>query len=127
MKRRLSIYGNKGLLSTKKQDLVAPKILPYEEPALRKVAAKVESVVKYKSHVTLIDASGIEEPEEWPLTPLDRAIGAIGSIPLKWGAPRILVLPKHLEQKVRQGYEPHAEWRLWRWRFDPKTDLAIFV
>lgn len=46
---------------------------------------------------------------------------------LRWGAPRVIVLDtgfyNALGDDLRQ--EPFAAARLWRYKFDPKTDLAI--
>lgn len=48
-------------------------------------------------------------------------------LPLRWGSPRILVMSGgfkyHLGEKLDQ--EPFRAARLWRYQFDPKTDLAI--
>jgi len=48
-------------------------------------------------------------------------------VPLRWGSPRILVLSggfkHHLGEKLDQ--EPFRAARLWRYKWDPQTDLAI--
>ena len=48
-------------------------------------------------------------------------------VPLRWGSPRVLVLSggfyHHLGSKLDQ--EPFRAARLWRYQFDPKTDLCI--
>jgi len=48
-------------------------------------------------------------------------------VPLRWGAPRILVLDrglfKALGEELRE--EPFRAARLWRYQFDAKTDLAV--
>ncbi len=48
-------------------------------------------------------------------------------VPLRWGAPRILVFSGgflyHLGESLSQ--EPFRAARLWRYRFDPRTDLVI--
>lgn len=48
-------------------------------------------------------------------------------VPLRWGAPRILVahcgLYQYLGEHLRE--EPFRAARLWRYQFDPETDLAI--
>ncbi|MBS1703682.1 MAG: hypothetical protein JST12_18610 [Armatimonadetes bacterium] len=48
-------------------------------------------------------------------------------VPLRWGAPRIVVMPGgfhfHLGKDLRQ--EPFRMARLWRYEWDPKTDLAV--
>lgn len=48
-------------------------------------------------------------------------------VPLRWGAPRILVLDVGLFQGMGPDLseEPFRAARLWRYQFDPKTDLAI--
>lgn len=48
-------------------------------------------------------------------------------VPLRWGSPRILVLSggfnHHLGENLDQ--EPFRAARLWRYKWDPQTDLAI--
>ncbi len=48
-------------------------------------------------------------------------------VPLKWGSPRIVVMRggflTHLGQDLRK--EPFQEARLWRYEWDPSTDLAV--
>lgn len=48
-------------------------------------------------------------------------------VPLRWGAPRIVVLSggfqHHLGKDLKD--EPFRAARLWRYQWDPKTDLAI--
>ncbi len=48
-------------------------------------------------------------------------------VPLRWGAPRILCLSggfhHHLGPELNQ--EPFKEARLWRYEFDPTSDLAV--
>lgn len=48
-------------------------------------------------------------------------------VPLRWGAPRIVVLSggfkHHLGPDLKD--EPFRSARLWRYQFDPKTDLAV--
>ena len=48
-------------------------------------------------------------------------------VPLRWGAPRILVLDRGLFAALGEelAEEPFRAARLWRYRFDPQTDLAI--
>lgn len=50
----------------------------------------------------------------------------VGIVPLRWGAPRVLLLrfPKQIEA-VKAGQEIRSEWRLWRYRYDPSTDMAV--
>lgn len=51
----------------------------------------------------------------------------VAIVPLRWGAPRILVFAggfkHHLGSELNQ--EPFRAARLWRYAWDPKTDLAI--
>ena len=48
-------------------------------------------------------------------------------VPLRWGAPRVIVLDcglfKALGDDLKE--EPFRAARLWRYQFDPKTDLAV--
>lgn len=48
-------------------------------------------------------------------------------VPLRWGAPRVLVLDEGLFAALGQDLreEPFRAARLWRYKFDPATDLAI--
>lgn len=50
-------------------------------------------------------------------------------VPLRWGAPRILVLDRGLYAALGEELsdEPFRTARLWRYRFDPTTDLAVSV
>jgi DNA processing protein len=48
-------------------------------------------------------------------------------VPLRWGAPRILVLDRGLFPALGENLEeePFRAARLWRYRFDPESDLVI--
>lgn len=48
-------------------------------------------------------------------------------VPLRWGAPRIVVLERGLFQAMGDDLERElfAAARLWRYRFDPMTDLVV--
>ncbi|MEO7453903.1 MAG: DNA-processing protein DprA [Fimbriimonadales bacterium] len=48
-------------------------------------------------------------------------------VPLRWGAPRILVLDRGIFKALGDDLaeEPFRTARLWRYRFDPETDLVI--
>lgn len=48
-------------------------------------------------------------------------------VPLRWGAPRILVLDRGLYKALGEDLkdEPFRAARLWRYQFDPKTDLVV--
>ncbi|MBS1715093.1 MAG: DNA-processing protein DprA [Armatimonadetes bacterium] len=48
-------------------------------------------------------------------------------VPLRYGAPRLLVLDRGLFRALGEELqdEPFRAARLWRYRFDPKTDLAV--
>lgn len=48
-------------------------------------------------------------------------------VPLRWGAPRILVLDQGFFQVFGEDLndEPFRAARLWRYKFDAKTDLAV--
>jgi DNA processing protein len=48
-------------------------------------------------------------------------------VPLRWGAPRILVLDRGLFVALGSDLseEPFRTARLWRYRFDPETDLVL--
>ena len=48
-------------------------------------------------------------------------------VPLRWGAPRILCLDRGLFPALGENLteEPFRAARLWRYQFDPKTDLVV--
>ena len=48
-------------------------------------------------------------------------------VPLRWGAPRVICLDRGLFQALGEdlSQEPFRAARLWRYKFDPSTDLAI--
>jgi DNA processing protein len=48
-------------------------------------------------------------------------------VPLRWGAPRILVLDTGLFKTLGEDLkeEPFRTARLWRYQFDPRTDLVV--
>ncbi len=48
-------------------------------------------------------------------------------VPLRWGAPRILVLDRGLFAALGENLdeEPFPAARLWRYKFDPETDLVV--
>lgn len=48
-------------------------------------------------------------------------------VPLRWGAPRIVVLSGGFKYHLgaNLGQEPFPAARLWRYRWDPLTDLAV--
>ncbi len=48
-------------------------------------------------------------------------------VPLRWGVPRILCLDRGFEDVLGADYrnEPFRAARLWRYEFDPNTDLVI--
>jgi predicted Rossmann fold nucleotide-binding protein DprA/Smf involved in DNA uptake len=48
-------------------------------------------------------------------------------VPLRWGSPRIVCLDRGLFQALGEDLsrEPFRAARLWRYKFDPETDLAI--
>lgn len=48
-------------------------------------------------------------------------------VPLRWGAPRIIVLDKGLFRALGEDLkdEPFPAARLWRYQFDSRTDLAV--
>ena len=53
-----------------------------------------------------------------------------GVVPLRWGAPRILVAEGnwqgyHWRQAVMAGQEPCRVFRLWRYRWDDQTDALV--
>jgi hypothetical protein len=51
----------------------------------------------------------------------------VATVPLRWGAPRILVFSGGFKHHLGEDLdrEPFHAARLWRYRWDPQTDLAI--
>lgn len=85
----------------------------HSDSALREIEQKAEALVlEGKTIVT-----GIHNPAH------QRA----AVVPLRWGAPRILVLSGGFHHHLGVGLdqEPFRAARLWRHRFDPRTDLVI--
>lgn len=89
--------------------------------ASRKAPREVLTQIEHMTEQAVLDGevlvSGHDTPE----------YQASAIVPLRWGAPRILVLDKGLLEALGEDLteEPFPAARLWRYRFDPHTDLAI--
>ncbi len=111
---KLWLYGNVRLLHGNKAYVAGVCGLPSHTKAeldgLEREAE--EAVLRGKIIVT-----GIHSP----------ACQRVAVVPLRWGAPRIVVFSGgffyHLGKDLSQ--EPFRAARLWRFQWDPKTDLAI--
>ena len=51
-----------------------------------------------------------------------QVIERIGVIPLRWGAPRLILATPTQARALANGEELARVWRLWRYQFDPKAD-----
>lgn len=54
----------------------------------------------------------------------DIAIRA-GTVPLRWGSPRLLLVTPEHSRALMQGDEIARAWRLWRYKFDPGCDAWV--
>lgn len=65
-------------------------------------------------------------PGHWLLKkgPLQRAAYEMGVVPLRWGAPRILLTTPAQGRIIREGHELQRGWRLWRYSWHD-SDLAV--
>lgn len=48
-----------------------------------------------------------------------------GTVPLRWGARRVLLVTPKQAKTLEEGDELFRTWRLWRYKFDPKSDVYI--
>lgn len=107
----LFLYGNNRLLEGRTFCVLSSRKSPPE--ALEQVEKLVEEgVLEGQVLVT-----GHDTPE------YQRA----AVVPLRWGAPRVLVLDQGFYEVFGENLdeEPFRAARLWRYKFDPKTDLAL--
>lgn len=107
----LYLYGNLSLLGLDTVSVVASRGAPFD--AMEMVERLAEQHVL--AGRTLV--SGHDTP----------AYQRASVVPLRWGAPRIMVLDSGLFQALGPELrdEPFAAARLWRFQFDPRTDLAV--
>ncbi len=107
----LYVYGNSKLLNSKTFTVLASRNVP--SGVLDRVEAWSEQGVM--DHRILV--GGHDTP----------AYQRAAVVPLRWGAARILVLDKNLFEALGPDLkeEPFRAARLWRYMFDPQTDLAV--
>jgi hypothetical protein len=110
----LWLYGNARLLDAQLAYLPIAAGQPYHRPAvLEQIELEAEEIV-LSSKVLVCAVHN---------SPHQRA----AVVPLRWGAPRIVVVSggfyHHLGRDLQDELFPAA--RLWRYNFDPKTDLVI--
>lgn len=116
--KRLLAYGNLDLLDRPlficAEGLVPPKEQRFET---WKVGDRIEQQAEAGVLEGKVLLTGI-------VTPLEQR-GAV--VPLRWGAPRILVIPCAMELALGPDLdqEPFRSARLWRYKFDPSTDLVL--
>lgn len=107
----LYLYGNLKLLKGRTFSVLASRKAP---PAARKLLEKCTEDGVLSGEILV---SGHNTPE----------YKAAGVVPLRWGAPRVLVLDRELFDALGEDLSQEAfqEARLWRHQFDPSTDLAL--
>ena len=52
-------------------------------------------------------------------------VNRAGAVPLRWGAPRILLVRPDQHRLLESGVELDRGWRLWRYKFDPQSDAWV--
>ncbi len=107
----LYLYGNTRLLTAKTFCVLSSRRSP--ENALLEIEKSTENLVL--RGLTLVTGHDTAEYQRSAVTAL------------RWGAPRILVLDTGFYNALGDNLtdEPFPAARLWRYKFDPKTDLAI--
>lgn len=82
--------------------------------------AAVEKAV-LEGAITVVQCHPIERgPTDW----MAAAIRA-GAVPLRWGAPRVLLATPEQARAMQRGEEISRPWRLWRYQFDPEIDAFV--
>ncbi|MES1227807.1 MAG: DNA-processing protein DprA, partial [Armatimonadota bacterium] len=107
----LYLYGNTSLLGLETVAVVASRGVPFDAMEM------VERLAEEHVLAGRVLVSGHDTK------PYQRA----SVVPLRWGAPRIVVLDSGLFAALGPELkdEPFAAARLWRFQFDPRTDLAV--
>ncbi len=107
----LFLYGNVGLLQARTFAVASSR--GASEEVLRRIERLTEEGVL--AGETLVSGHDTREYQ------------ASAVVPLRWGAPRILVLDRGLFHALGENLdeEPFRAARLWRFRFDPTTDLVM--
>ena len=107
----LYLYGNSRLLTAKTFCVLSSR--RSSEPSLLEIEKSTENMVL--RGLTLVTGHDTSEYQRSAVTAL------------RWGAPRILVLDTGFYNALGDNLtdEPFPAARLWRYRFDPKTDLAV--
>jgi DNA processing protein len=110
----LWMYGNVRLLAAALASIPLALGRPYQTPS------ELDMIERETEHSVLcgkVVVTGIHSP----------AHQRSAIVPLRWGAPRILVLSGgfhyHLGPNLKE--EPFRAARLWRYQFDERTDLVI--
>lgn len=107
----LFMYGNTSVLSTRTFCVLASR------DSDRSTVDLVEKQVEL----------GVLEPKTLVTGSNTQAYMRAAIVPLRWGAPRLLVLDRGLFKALGEqlAEEPFSAARLWRYKFDAETDLVI--
>lgn len=112
---RYTLYGNTGLLKPDRKRGTLELCRKPSDEGLRQAELYAETLV--------LDGGILVSSACGPL------YQRMSTVPLRWGAPRILVFNGTLEDWLGADLkeEPFRAARLWRYRWDSKTDLAIAI
>lgn len=107
----LYFYGNQRLLERETFAVVASRNCRSAE------LDRIEQLAEDGVHAGKVLVGGTNRPE------YQRS----AVVPLRWGSPRILVLDRGMCQVLGPDLdeEPFRTARIWRYRFDPQTDLVV--
>lgn len=107
----LFFYGNSRLLETRTFCVLASRDISEGDLAMVERATE----------------EGVLAPHTLVTGANTRAYRRAAVVPLRWGSPRVLVLDRGLFTALGKDLskEPFPAGRLWRYRFDPLTDLVV--
>ncbi|MBL8047571.1 MAG: DNA-processing protein DprA [Chthonomonas sp.] len=107
----LFLYGNMRLLNTKTFAVMSSR----------------KSPMAYLEQIEKLAEEGIEHSEVLVAGHDTKEYQRAAIVPLRWGSPRILVLDMGMFAALGENLddEPFRTARLWRYKFDPQTDLVV--